>query len=84
MKSLIQKLKAFHEDESGHVVPGAANLIPAAGAIVLTYGATDANDTIIIIGGVALALGLLVASVLRHREIDYEIYSRLEKLEGKK
>jgi hypothetical protein len=83
MKSVLKAIQAFHEDESGHIVPGAANLIPATGAVVLAIGAASNSDVVTIIGGVALALGLVIASFLRHREIDYDIYARLEVIEKK-
>jgi len=69
--------------EEGHALAGVGMLIPAAGAIVLTIGAADGTDWLTWVGGIVLAVGVIVAGALHHRGVDWEIYARLEKLEGK-
>lgn len=84
MGSVIEALKRVHGDESGHAVAGVTSLVAGIGAIVLGYGAAGENDLFTIGGGFVLGVGIFLAGVARHRGIDYEIYSRLEALEGKK
>ena len=78
MKSLLQLLN----NETGHAaaLPGA--MIGMVGAILLAIGAVNDQDVLTIIGAIVLAVGLLATSLLQHIGIDYEVYSRLEKLEG--
>lgn len=84
MERLKTALEAIHEDESGHAQPALATLVAAIGGIVLGIGAAADSDVAAIIGGVVLGLGILAAGVLNHMTVDYEMYDRLEKLEGKK
>jgi hypothetical protein len=69
--------------DRGHARAGAATLVPVAGAIVLAIGAANETDWLTITGGIVLALGVLLASVLHHQVVDWDIYHRIEKLEGK-
>jgi hypothetical protein len=50
---------------------------------LLAAGAASGEDVITIIGGVALGLGILLGEVLGHMQVDYDIFSRLNRLEGK-
>jgi hypothetical protein len=50
-------------------------------AIVLAIGAASDSDVVTIVSGVVLGLAILAASVLRHRQIDYSVYNRLDRLE---
>jgi hypothetical protein len=77
-------LNAIHTDESGHAQPAIATLAAAIGGVVLGIGAAADSDIAAIIGGVVLGLGILAAGVLNHMTVDYDMYDRLEKLEGKK
>ena len=81
---MMNVLRTLHEDEGGHVDVGLASLVAAIGAFVLAIGAAGDSDVTAYIGGAVLGLGILVGGFLRHRSIDYDVYARLEKLEGKK
>jgi hypothetical protein len=78
MRKAFQRIR---EDESGHVMVGMPSLLATIGAIVLGYGAAGDSDVAAIGGGFILGLGIMAASIMRHRSIDYEVYERLEKLE---
>ena len=69
--------------ERGHAQAGVGTLVPAAGAILLAIGACDNTDWLTITGGIVLAIGIILAGALHHRGVDYDIFHRLEKLEGK-
>ncbi len=79
-----QLLKQVHEDESGHALPAMASLAAAVGGILVGIGAGGGGDALAIIGGVVLGVGVLAAGVLEHMTVDYDVYARLEELEGKK
>lgn len=81
MSRLIELIRELHENEDGHVVVAIPGLVAAVGAVVLAIGAAEASSVAAYVGGAVLALGIVGAGVVRHREIDYEIYDRLEKLE---
>ncbi len=80
MRKVFQRIR---DDESGHVTVGVPSLLAAIGAIVLGYGAAGDSDAAPIIGGFVLGLGIMAASIARHRSIDYEVYKRLDDLEKK-
>jgi hypothetical protein len=69
--------------ESGHAMSGAGTLVPATGAILLAIGAAGDTDWLTITGGIVLAIGVVLAGLLSHMEVDYNIFGRLDKLEGK-
>ena len=81
MKTVIGLLHRVHTEEDGHAAPGVLSLVAGVGAVLLGIGAGGA---LAIIGGVVLGVGLLAASVANHMTVDYDMYARLEKLEGKK
>ena len=76
-------LQRLARDEAGHAAPAASSLGATIGAILLAAGAASGEDVITIIGGVALGLGILLGEVLGHMQVDYDIFSRLNRLEGK-
>ncbi len=76
-------LARFHRDESGHAVTLLPHLVAAVGAILLAVGASDADDTLTIGGGVVLAVGLLGSNVARHLQIDYANWRRMDDLEAR-
>ena len=57
------------------------SLVAVVGAIILAVGASGTEDVVTILGGVILAVGILASGFLRHTQIDYEVYERLERLE---
>jgi len=70
--------------EEGHGTTLPPLLGAAAGAIVLAIGAANDSGITAIIGGVVLAVGIVAASVTFHMIVDWDLYARIEKLEGKK
>ncbi len=80
MRKALQRIR---DDESGHIEAGVPSLIAAAGAIALGYGAAGESDVAAVAGGFVLAVGIMAASIARHRAIDYDIYRRLDRLEKK-
>lgn len=80
---LTRVLHTLARGEQGHATAGIGTLIPAAGAILLAIGAAGDTDWLTIVGGIVLALGVIAAPVLNHVLVEYGIYERLEKLEGK-
>ncbi len=70
------------QDEGGHAVPALADLVAAIGAVILVVGAATGEDVVTILGGIMLAVGILSSGLLRHLQIDYDIYERLERLEN--
>ncbi len=84
MTSLRSAISDLHSDEEGHAVPAVGALVGAVGAILLGIGAANDSGALAITGGVLAGVGILAASVLDHMMVEYGIYDRLEKLEGKK
>ena len=74
-------LRAANDDERGHAAPLVPSLAGAAGAIVLAIGVAADSDVTAILGGIALAVGLLATTLAYHIAIDYGIYKRLDDLE---
>jgi hypothetical protein len=70
--------------EEGHGMPLLAALVAAIGGILLMIGAVGDTDALTISRGVVLAVGLLAVPIAAHLTIDYDIYARLEALEGKR
>jgi len=77
----IKTVQQIHNDERGHVEVGVPALVAAIAAIVLAIGAAADSDVVTIISGVILGVALLAASLARHRQIDYDVWRRLDKLE---
>jgi hypothetical protein len=70
--------------EEGHAGAGIASLVAAAGAVLLGIGAAgDDLGWLAVAGGIVLAVGVVGATLLEHMQVDYDIFGRLEKLEGK-
>jgi hypothetical protein len=72
------------QSEEGHAMAALPVLGAMAGAIVLAIGAVNDSSVTTIIGGIVLAIGILAGSLAEHVVVDYDVYARLEKLEGKK
>jgi len=80
----IRKLLWYaHASEEGHALPSVAALAGAAGAILLGIGAANDSGALAIAGGIVAGLGFLAASLLEHSKVDWDLYSRIEKLEKK-
>ena len=80
---MFQRLATLLNSEAGHGVTLPATLAGMAGAVLLAVGAVNNQDVLTIIGGVVLAVGLLASSMAQHMLIEYPIYERLDKMEGK-
>ena len=80
---MLQRIAALLNSEEGHGVTLGGTLAGMAGAILLAVGAVNDQNVLTIIGGAVLAGGLLAAALLQHMAIEYDIYDRLNKLEGK-
>jgi len=80
---MLRRLARLHRDERGHAALGVADLAAAAGAVLLAAGAAANEDVITIIGGIVLALGVFGSGIMRHTQIDYDLWRRLARLEGK-
>ncbi len=72
------------EEEDGHALPAVGALAGSIGAIVLAIGAANDSGVTAVVGGILLAAGLMAASLLDHMFVEYDIFGRLEKLEGTK
>jgi hypothetical protein len=81
MTRLRHLLRRARDEEEGHVAVAVPGLVAATGAVVLGIGASGDSGAVSIIGGIVLGVGIMAAGVVRHRNIDYEIYERLGKLE---
>jgi len=81
MTRFISAINAVNDDERGHVEVGVPALVAGIAAITLSIGAAADSDVVTIISGVVLGVTILGASVLRHRQIDYSTWERLDRLE---
>ena len=81
MKQVISALQRINDDERGHVEVGVPSLVAAIGAVLLGIGAGGGGAVLAIIGGGVLGVGIFGAGLLRHRQIDYDVWARLDKLE---
>jgi hypothetical protein len=81
MKRFITIAQGLHNDERGHVEVGVPSLVAAVGAILLGIGAGGGGAVLAIIGGIMLGIGIFATGLLRHRQIDYDLWRRLDKLE---
>lgn len=82
MRQII--LNAIVRGEDGHAGTLPGLLAAVGGAVMLGIGAGgDDLGWLAIAGGIVLAVGLVGMSVLDHMIVDYDMYARLEKLEGK-
>jgi len=80
---MIKKAGQMLNGEEGHAITLPGTLLSGAGAVLLGIGAANDSGALAIIGGIVLAVGLLVASVSTHMGVEYGIFSRLEELEKK-
>jgi hypothetical protein len=83
MNRMLELIRLVHSHEEGHIWAGGPSFLAGIGVIVLAIGAANDNGLTAIIGGVVAALGLMAASLIRHREFDYDMWRRVDKLERK-
>jgi H+/gluconate symporter-like permease len=81
MSRIIGAIQQIHNDERGHVEVGVPSLVAGIGAVILGIGAGGGGAVLAIIGGVVLGVGIFITGLLRHRQIDYDVWKRLDKLE---
>jgi hypothetical protein len=81
MSRLTSGLKRIRDEEQGHVLVGVPSLAAAIGAVLLAYGAAGESDWVTVTGGFILGIGILITGVARHRTIDYDVWTRLDRLE---
>jgi hypothetical protein len=80
---ILNILKTLNREE-GHAGPGVASLVAGVGAVLLGIGAAgDDLGWLAIVGGIVLGVGVMAALMLDHMQVEYNIFERLEKLEGK-
>jgi hypothetical protein len=78
----MRKLVAsIHRAEEGHAVAGLAGVIGGAGIIVMAIAATNGTDWLTIAGGVVGGIGFVTAQALHHRQVDWELFKRVESIE---
>lgn len=80
MRNLVKD--GFREGEQGHALPGLAGLVGAVGAVVLGIGAANDSGVTAVVGGIVLGVGFLAYTVADHMGVEYNIFGRLERLEG--
>ena len=81
---MLHRILTALNREDGHAGPALSTVVAAAGAVILGIGAAgDDLGWLAIAGGIVLAVGVAGASLLEHMMVDYGVYERLEKLEGK-
>jgi H+/gluconate symporter-like permease len=81
MNRFMTAIGHIHNDERGHVEVGVPSLVAGIGAVILGIGAGGGGAVLAIIGGVVLGVGVFVTGLLRHRLIDYDLWTRLDRLE---
>ena len=81
MTRLMTAIQQIHNDERGHVKVGVPSLVAGIGAVSLGLRARGGGAVLAIIGGVVLGIGIFATGLLRHRQIDYDLWRRLDKLE---
>lgn len=81
---MLRRTLAALNREEGHAGPGLSMLVAAAGAVILGIGAAgDDLGWLAVVGGIVLAVGIAAESLLSHMQVDYDVFGRLDKLEGK-
>ena len=81
---MLRKTIAVLNSEEGHAGPGISSVVAAAGAVILGIGAAgDDLGWLAIVGGIVLAVGVFGVGLLEHMMVYYDVFGRLEKLEGK-
>ena len=76
-------LREVHESEDGHAAPLVGSLVSIIGLVLLGIGAANGTGWMAVTGGIVAAVGVVATLVINHMKIEYDIYARLEALEGK-
>ena len=76
-------LRRVWDEEDGHAGPALLAILAAMGAVALAAGAAEDVSWLTYLGGAVLATGIFGSALAHHLTVDYEVYGRLEKLEGK-
>lgn len=84
MTKIVEMFLETASSEEGHAAPSLAAIAAGVGAIALGIGAANDTGWLAIAGGIAAGVGMIAYAVLQHMGIEYDIYRRLENLEGKK
>ncbi|HXF51590.1 MAG TPA: hypothetical protein VNM43_07910 [Dehalococcoidia bacterium] len=69
--------------ERGHAPPALAAPAGGAGTVLLAIGAANDTGALTVAGGVVLAVGLILTTLLNHATIEWGIMGRLDRLEGR-
>jgi hypothetical protein len=80
---MVSLLRRVWVEEDGHAGPALLSVLAAIGAIALAVGAAEDMSWLIYLGGAGLAVGIFGFAIADHMTVDYDMYGRLEKLEGK-
>ena len=78
MRTLVANI---HGSEEGHAVATLAGVIGGAGIIVMAIAAANGTDWLTIAGGVVAGLGFVAAQAIHHRQVDWELFHRLDSVE---
>jgi uncharacterized protein YcfJ len=84
VSSMRSFVRSLHKSEEAHaeLLPG--TLLVVAGLIGLAIGAASDTGWLTIAGAAVAAVGYVAHDVTRHMRVDYNVFGRLEDLEGKK
>lgn len=70
--------------EDGHLTAGVPAVLAGIGIIALGIGAAGDWGWLALIGGIGGGLALMAYAVAEHMVVDYNVFGRLEALEGSK
>ena len=73
-----ERVQAFLDDhaEEGHALPALGALAAGVGAVLLGIGAAADTGWLAILGGIVAGVGFVGYELLRHTQIDYELFRR--------
>ena len=79
----LEELAVELNREDGHAAPALGALVAGAGMVLLGIGAANDTGWLAVAGGIIAAIAIVAAVVIDHVTVDYDVYRRLEALEGK-
>jgi uncharacterized membrane protein YebE (DUF533 family) len=62
--------------EEGHAKPALGALFAAVGLVLLGIGSASDTGWLAIVGGIVGGVGFVAYELLRHTQIDYELFRR--------